>query len=166
MPAGGRQHRGYIIPQTVTHSLVLLKMGEIITRNMLTWLELLISRYCCIWLVVYVICIEGEVVPISSVKPYRGRRETAALIFSFSTRWSQVVNITPRPLCPRENQTNMWFLSAVKRLWRKAKQSTPSGEKNLWMIGNVHMLLVYPAVADTELHFYHCIVRELVLLLL
>ena len=35
-PAGGRQHRGYIIPQTVTHSLVLLKMGKIISRNMLS----------------------------------------------------------------------------------------------------------------------------------
>jgi len=25
-----------------------LKMGKIIARNMLNWLELLISRYCCI----------------------------------------------------------------------------------------------------------------------
>jgi len=48
LPATGRQHRGYIIPQTVTHSLVILKMGKIICRNMLSWLELLISRYCCI----------------------------------------------------------------------------------------------------------------------
>jgi hypothetical protein len=46
--AGGRQHRGCIIPQAVTHSLVLLKMGEIIARNMLSLLELLINRYCCI----------------------------------------------------------------------------------------------------------------------
>jgi hypothetical protein len=30
------------------HSLVLLKMGEIIAWNMLSWLELLINRYCCI----------------------------------------------------------------------------------------------------------------------
>ena len=45
LPAFGRQHRRYIIPQTVTHSLVLLKMGKIISRNMLSWLELLISRY-------------------------------------------------------------------------------------------------------------------------
>ena len=43
--ATGRQHRGCIIPQAVTHSLVLLKMGEIITRNMLSWLDLLINRY-------------------------------------------------------------------------------------------------------------------------
>ena len=48
LPASGRQHRRCIIPQTVTHSLVLLKMGKIISRNMLSWLELLISRYCCI----------------------------------------------------------------------------------------------------------------------
>ena len=33
---GSRQHRGCIIPQTVTHSLVLLKMGKIISRNMLS----------------------------------------------------------------------------------------------------------------------------------
>jgi len=30
-------------------------MGEIIARNMLSCLELLINRYCCIWLVVYII---------------------------------------------------------------------------------------------------------------
>jgi len=48
LPAGGRQHRGCIIPHAVTHSLVFLKMGKIIARNMLSWQELLISRYCCI----------------------------------------------------------------------------------------------------------------------
>ena len=32
--ATGRQQRGCIIPQAVTHSLVLLKIGEIIARNM------------------------------------------------------------------------------------------------------------------------------------
>ena len=30
LPAGVRQHRGCIIPQAVTHSLVLLKMGKIL----------------------------------------------------------------------------------------------------------------------------------------
>jgi len=29
------------------HSLVFLSMGEIIAWNMLSWLELLINRYCC-----------------------------------------------------------------------------------------------------------------------
>ena len=52
---GGRQHRRCIIPQAVTHSLVLPKMGKIIARKMLSWLELLISRYCCIWLVFCII---------------------------------------------------------------------------------------------------------------
>jgi len=33
--ATGRQHRGRIMSQNVTHSLVLLKMGKIISRNML-----------------------------------------------------------------------------------------------------------------------------------
>ena len=46
--ATGRQHRGCIIPQAVTHSLALLTMGKIIARNMLRWLELLIDCYCCI----------------------------------------------------------------------------------------------------------------------
>ena len=55
LPAGGRQNRGSIIPQAVTHGLVLLKMGKIIARNMLISLELLISRYCCIYLFVYII---------------------------------------------------------------------------------------------------------------
>ena len=46
--ATARQHRGRIIPQAVTHSLVTLKVGKMIARNMLSWLELLINRYCCI----------------------------------------------------------------------------------------------------------------------
>ena len=36
LPATGRQHRRCIIPQTVTYSLVLLKMGKIISRSMLS----------------------------------------------------------------------------------------------------------------------------------
>jgi hypothetical protein len=36
-------------------SLVLLTMGEIIARNILSWLKLLINCYCCIYLVVYTI---------------------------------------------------------------------------------------------------------------
>jgi len=48
--ATGRQHRRCIIPQAVTHSLALLKMGLIIARNMFSWLELLIKCYCCIYL--------------------------------------------------------------------------------------------------------------------
>ena len=35
-PVAGRQHRECIIPQAVTHSLVFLKMGKIIPRNMLS----------------------------------------------------------------------------------------------------------------------------------
>jgi len=42
------QYRGCIIPQAVAYSLVLLKMGKLIARNMLSRLELLINRYCCI----------------------------------------------------------------------------------------------------------------------
>ena len=49
LPAGGRQHRGCIIPQTVTHILVLLKMGKIISRNMLSWLKLAVI-VASIWL--------------------------------------------------------------------------------------------------------------------
>ena len=35
-PVAGRQHRGCFIPQAVTHSLVLLQMGKIIVRNILS----------------------------------------------------------------------------------------------------------------------------------
>ena len=47
-PSSGTLVCVYIIPLVVTHSLVLLKMGKMIARNMLSWLELLISRYYCI----------------------------------------------------------------------------------------------------------------------
>ena len=36
------------------HSLLLPGVGEIIARNMLSWLGLLINRYCCIGLVIYI----------------------------------------------------------------------------------------------------------------
>ena len=44
----GRQQRGCFIPQAVKNTQVLLKIGQLIARNMLRWLELLISRYCFI----------------------------------------------------------------------------------------------------------------------
>ena len=47
----GSHCNGCIIPHAVKHSLVLLKMGGIKARNMLSWLQLLINRYCCIYLV-------------------------------------------------------------------------------------------------------------------
>jgi len=37
------------------HSLVFLRMGEIIARNILSGLKLLVNCYCCIWLVVDII---------------------------------------------------------------------------------------------------------------
>jgi len=40
------------------HSRVFRRMGEIIARNRLSWLKLLINCYCCIWLVVYTIVSE------------------------------------------------------------------------------------------------------------
>ena len=55
--ATGVKLRGCIIAQAVTHSLKSLKMGEIIAWNILSWLELLISCYFCIYLVVYTIYI-------------------------------------------------------------------------------------------------------------
>ena len=55
--ACGIMHPRCIIPQAVTHSLVLLKTGKIIARNVWSCLELLISRYYCIYLVFYIIYI-------------------------------------------------------------------------------------------------------------
>ena len=46
LPAGS-------IDGALYHSLVLLRMGKIIARNMLSWLKLLKNCYCCIKLVVY-----------------------------------------------------------------------------------------------------------------
>ena len=36
LSAGGRQQRGCNLPQAVTHSIVLLKMGKIIARYLLS----------------------------------------------------------------------------------------------------------------------------------
>ena len=57
-----RQHLGCILPQAVTRTIVLLKMGGINSRNILSWLELLINRYSCIWLFISFIssCVRGQ----------------------------------------------------------------------------------------------------------
>ena len=39
--ATGRQHRGCIIPQAVTHSLALLRMGKIITQKQAELIEII-----------------------------------------------------------------------------------------------------------------------------
>ena len=49
-----QQHRRCVIPQAV-NSLVLLRMGQTISRNVSSWLTLLMNCHCCIWLVVYII---------------------------------------------------------------------------------------------------------------
>ena len=72
LPATGLQHRGCIIPQTVTHSLVLLEMCKIIARNMLSRLELLISRYFCISLVVYISDARSSKYQIATGRQHRG----------------------------------------------------------------------------------------------
>jgi hypothetical protein len=43
------------------HSLEVLRMDEIFARNILSWLELLINRYCCVELVVYIIVLYGDI---------------------------------------------------------------------------------------------------------
>jgi len=49
LAAGGRPATSCLYYTTsCSNSLVLLKMSKIIARNMMSWLGLLISRYCCI----------------------------------------------------------------------------------------------------------------------
>ena len=52
------QYTHYTLVTSCKHNLVLLRMVEIIARNMSGWLKLLINCYCCVQLVVYTI---GEV---------------------------------------------------------------------------------------------------------
>ena len=66
-----RSTRLCVTTQAVTHSLVLLKMGVIIARSMLSWLELLINRYCCIYLVVYIIYTFCKMFQYSKYKIFR-----------------------------------------------------------------------------------------------
>jgi uncharacterized membrane protein len=57
------------------HSLVLLRKGEIIARNTLSWLNLLIICYCFIWLFVYIIIsVMHGVTNIQSVHVFCTRR--------------------------------------------------------------------------------------------
>jgi len=49
LPTGSRPATSSVHYTTnYKHSLVLLRIGEIFARNMLSWLELLINHYCCI----------------------------------------------------------------------------------------------------------------------
>jgi len=62
LPATGRQHRGCIIPQAVTHSLVFLEMGKIIVRNVeLTGIinkSLLLHLVGCLYYLYFIIFFE------------------------------------------------------------------------------------------------------------
>ena len=56
LPAGGRQPRGCIIPQAVTHSLVLLKMGKIIVElTRIINKPLLLHLVGCLYYVYFII---------------------------------------------------------------------------------------------------------------
>ena len=57
LPGGGRQHRGFIIPPAVTHSLVLLKMEKIISRNMIELTGIINKPLLLYLVVVYIIYI-------------------------------------------------------------------------------------------------------------
>jgi len=48
LPAGAKAPTDSTSTTSSKHSLVLLSMGVIIGRNMLSWLKLLINCYCCI----------------------------------------------------------------------------------------------------------------------
>jgi len=43
---------------------------------------------------------KGKAVPVHAMKAYGGRRCIAPLLLSLSTRWRQVVNITPSCFTP------------------------------------------------------------------
>ena len=63
LPATGRQHRRCIIPQAVTHSLVLLKMGEIIAPKQVELIgiinkPLLLHPDGCLYYLYFIIFVE------------------------------------------------------------------------------------------------------------
>ena len=88
------------------HSLVLPRIGEIIARNMLSWLELLINRYCYICLVIYIIVQWYTVKQTSNLKlflstPWRHKKKQ---VISTPSIWGRsVVSFTSRPLYPPGN---------------------------------------------------------------
>ena len=69
--ATGRQHRGCIIPQAVTHNIVLLKMGEIIARKHVELIgiinkPLLLHLVACLCYLFLTWCIKEYVIFITS----------------------------------------------------------------------------------------------------
>jgi len=48
LPAGKPAASSVHYTTSCKHSLLLLRMGEIVVRNMLRWLEILINRYYCV----------------------------------------------------------------------------------------------------------------------
>ena len=70
-PRWCRQRRGCIIPQVIKHSLVLLKMGGINARNMLSLLELLNKPLLLHLVGVYIIYILIVFINIAEPEAYR-----------------------------------------------------------------------------------------------
>jgi hypothetical protein len=74
--------------------------------------------------------------PVHAVKTYSGRRRTVLITLNLRTRWRGMVNITPRPLYPREidpvptEDEPAWIPELVWPFRRREKSVVPAGIQN------------------------------------
>jgi hypothetical protein len=80
----------------------------------------------------------GKAVPVHAMKTYRNSRRTVPLILTLSTRWSRVVNFTPRPSYLREGipvsteHEDGWALEHVRTICRRRKSLALAGNQAIF----------------------------------
>ena len=126
-------------------NLVLVKMGEIIARNMLSWLELLIIRYCCIYLVVYIISFSDERSSkhqiISPTKPLVLFRLTNAVYFWEIKEKNKYALLKGIILCLR------WFIIKIRNklaiLTNDESRQGRDTDSTQHLFAYIHLILLY-----------------------
>jgi len=149
------------------HSLVLLRMGEIIARNMLSWLELSINRYCCIWLVVYIILLvmHGQkiikyIYGCFLTALYQHLRHIFALTISpCAIRWFPSIPKCPLlTVQPKYFVCNIFHLSLFYTVFPhavfKPQKGLDSGPPTLRLPPGIHQTLSFLTVSSPILQTY------------
>ena len=129
---------------------MLLKMGEIIARNMLSWLELLINRYCCIKLVV---CVIVKVVPLHFVVHRIPGYRTCWCGLRFPCVFQEAFCVWSYNYCtlhPRQSQRVMG--TVLRKIFTKAKNISNRTCRPCWC-------LCYIASSDISCMKWQVVVR-------
>ena len=154
LPATGRQHRGCIIPQAVTHSLVLLKMSKIIARNMveLTGIinkPLLLHLVGCLYYLYFIIFF-WDLLNIPNLPPIlKTWRIWWALNNACKGRWDLIRHLKVKHIL----RTQLILPTYVVRFSRNRMTASLIGNSIFWGLNNefVHIIYLTLSIFESEI---------------